>query len=48
MPSDIGASAEKNGVTFYVEDQDLWFFEDYDLVISFNAKLNEPEFGYEK
>ena len=47
-PTQIGSSVEKNGVTFYVEDKDLWFFEDYNLVISFNEKLNEPEFEYEK
>ncbi len=48
QPIHVGASAEINGVTFYVEHDDLWFFEDYDLVITFNEKLNEPELRYEK
>lgn len=48
QPTHIGASTEVNGVTFFVEDQDLWFFEDYDLVIKLNEKWNEPEFFYEK
>ena len=48
QPTHIGSSTEINGVTFYVENQDLWFFEDYDLVITLNNKLNEPEFLYEK
>ena len=48
QPIHIGASTEINGVTFYVENDDLWFFEDYDLVITLNNKLNEPELLYEK
>lgn len=47
-PTYVGASTVINGVTFFVEAEDLWFFEDYDLVITFNEKLNEPEFSYEK
>ena len=48
QPTHVGASTEINDVTFYVEHDDLWFFEDYDLVIPFNEKLNEPELRYEK
>ena len=43
QPTHIGSSTEINDVTFYVEHDDLWFFEDYDLVIPLNEKLNEPE-----
>ena len=48
QPTHIGASTEASGITFFVENQDLWFFEDYDLVINLNTKWNEPEFQYEK
>lgn len=47
-PTHLGASTKINGVTFYVEEEDLWFFEDYNLMIILNEKLNEPEFLYEK
>lgn len=47
-PEDIGAKEEVNGVTYYIEDRDLWYFDDLDLYIDFNAKNFEPEFRISK
>ena len=43
-PNDIAVKEEKSGVTYYIEDKDLWYFDGQDLFIDFNSTLNEPEF----
>lgn len=35
---------EKDGITFFIEDNDTWYFDDKDLVIDFNEQLEEPVF----
>ncbi|GAB3796814.1 HesB/YadR/YfhF family protein [Virgibacillus kimchii] len=45
-PTDIFASASLEGVTFFIENKDAWYFEDNDLHVSFNSKMQEPEFEY--
>lgn len=35
-----------DGLLFFIEPSDLWFFEDYDLQIAFDEKLDEPVFQY--
>lgn len=47
-PDEIGAKLEKEGVTYFIEEKDLWYFDDHDLFIEFNSKYNEPEFHYSK
>lgn len=34
------------GISFYIEKNDQWYFEDKDLKITFNKSLNEPEYSY--
>lgn len=46
-PMDLQTKATYDGVTFYIEKEDLWYFDDKNLTINFNEKLNEPEFLYE-
>lgn len=36
-----------DGVNFYIEKTDAWFFEDINLTVDFDTKLNEPFFTYE-
>ena len=47
-PENEASSTTSLGVTFYVEDKDLWYFDGHDLNIVFNEKLEEPEFHYQK
>lgn len=47
-PHQPHASVQVNGITYYVEESDAWYFEDKDLIVNFNEKLNEPVFIYEK
>ena len=36
----------KEGITFYVEERDLWFFEGYDLLVGYDEKLDEVAYEY--
>jgi uncharacterized protein YneR len=47
-PEDVGVKLEMNGVTYFIEDRDLWYFDENDLYIDFNAKYLEPEFRISK
>ncbi|MGE7624010.1 HesB/YadR/YfhF family protein [Viridibacillus sp. NPDC096237] len=39
---------EKNNTTFYIEEDDLWFFDNHDLHILVDATLNEIKYDYIK
>ncbi|MED4402670.1 HesB/YadR/YfhF family protein [Metabacillus fastidiosus] len=47
-PNAIGVSTVKEDITFYIDDHDLWYFEDNNLIVKYDEKLGEPEFHYEK
>ena len=47
-PEAIAAEHSMNKITFYVEENDAWYFDGHDLFITFNEKSFEPEFLYEK
>ncbi|MDM5294919.1 HesB/YadR/YfhF family protein [Peribacillus simplex] len=47
-PETAAAVTTMNDINFYVEEKDLWYFDGHDLLITFNEKLTEPEFHYEK
>lgn len=36
------------GIHFYIEKTDQWFFEDISLVVALNKEGTEPEFNYEE
>lgn len=35
-----------NGMMFFVEETDEWFFKGYDLVVDYDAELNEPKYEF--
>lgn len=35
-----------DGVRFYIEKADEWFFSEIDLNVTFNPERNEPEYHY--
>ncbi|WP_455675581.1 HesB/YadR/YfhF family protein [Pradoshia sp.] len=39
---------ESGGLTFFVEEEDLWYFDGHDLEIRFEEKKAEPTFHYHK
>ncbi len=47
-PEDVGVQLEVNGVTYFIEDRDLWYFDENDFYIDFNTKYLEPEFRISK
>ncbi len=47
-PLDPLIQKEIEGVLFFIEKEDDWFFEDYNLVVDFNGNLEEPEYQFFK
>lgn len=47
-PTDVGVKVIENGITFYIEEKDLWYFDDHDLMIDYQVKHEEPLISYEK
>ncbi|MEH7417222.1 HesB/YadR/YfhF family protein [Neobacillus drentensis] len=45
-PIDIGVKTEIEGLTFYIEGSDLWFFNGHDLFVDYNKQWDELEFSY--
>ncbi|BBP89737.1 hypothetical protein BsIDN1_33550 [Bacillus safensis] len=46
-PQNAGATAEIEGITFFIEESDIWYFDNHDLHIDYNESVKEPEFHYE-
>ncbi|WP_299090706.1 HesB/YadR/YfhF family protein [uncultured Metabacillus sp.] len=46
QPEEIGASVELNGITFFVENRDLWYFDNHNLRVELDEEVNEPFFTY--
>jgi uncharacterized protein YneR len=47
-PANVGFTTEINGITFYVEGNDVWFFEDTETYLSFNDLLEEIQITYKE
>jgi len=45
-PIDIAVKTEKEGLTFFIEGSDLWFFNGHDLFVDYNEQVDELEFRY--
>lgn len=45
-PEEIGSSVESNDITFFVENRDLWYFDNHDLHVVLDEKADEPVFNY--
>jgi len=45
-PTDIFSSVQVEGITFFIESKDAWYFDNNDLRVSFNSKMQEPVFEY--
>lgn len=37
-----------NGILYFVEEADEWFFKGYDLVVDYDAELDEPKYEFVK
>lgn len=45
-PFTIGAKVEKNQILYFIEENDLWYFDQHDLYVNYNPKLDEPEYTF--
>lgn len=43
-PNNIYQSNVLEGITFYVEEEDAWYFEDINLTVELDEVLNEPKY----
>jgi len=46
-PKQIHTSTTVNNLQFYIEEEDAWYFDKHDLVITFDEQLDEPQFTYQ-
>ncbi|KAB7672630.1 HesB/YadR/YfhF family protein [Bacillus sp. B1-b2] len=47
-PSEVTIYIEAEGITLFVEETDLWFFNGHDLFVEYNDVIDELEYKYEK
>ena len=47
-PSNPYVSVVENGITYFVETGDEWFFQGHNVEVSFDEKLKEPSYNYTK
>lgn len=45
---EIGVSSARDGVTFYIERADEWFFDEHDLIVEVNEQVQELIYRYVK
>ncbi|WP_077213008.1 HesB/YadR/YfhF family protein [Bacillus dakarensis] len=43
-PFDLGIETIIDGVHFFIEEKDLWYFDGHDLLVDVNPKIGEPEY----
>lgn len=43
-PYEVHASSDVDGITFFIETKDAWYFDDKDLEVRINQQTQEPEF----
>lgn len=47
-PQEKAVETEQDGIVFFIEEKDLWYFNAHDLHIKYRRKYNEIEFNYVK
>ncbi|MDQ0226841.1 HesB/YadR/YfhF family protein [Bacillus sp. 7586-K] len=45
---DAAVHTVKDGITFFIEESDLWFFKGHDLSVEYNEQIDELEYRYHK
>ncbi|WP_223700031.1 HesB/YadR/YfhF family protein [Sutcliffiella deserti] len=45
-PDQPADTVQYEGITFFIEEKEEWYFDGHDLHITFDEKLNEPKFDY--
>jgi uncharacterized protein YneR len=47
-PDEVAFETEHNGVQYYIERRDEWYFLEHDLHVNVDPKLDELIYSYEK
>lgn len=47
-PDEIAIETKKEGVRYYIESRDEWFFDGHDLIVDVDPKLQELSYSYKK
>ncbi|WP_066311768.1 HesB/YadR/YfhF family protein [Bacillus sp. FJAT-29814] len=47
-PVKVAVSSQMDGILFYIEADDLWFFDGHDLHVEYDEKEDELEYKYVK
>ncbi|WP_251551027.1 HesB/YadR/YfhF family protein [Neobacillus muris] len=47
-PLDIAVSTEAEGILFFIEEADLWFFDGHNLHVNYHEQEDELEYNYIK
>lgn len=47
-PIQIGVQTVVDGVTYYIDEKDLWFFNDHNLLVDINPSMDELQYDYTK
>lgn len=47
-PENVVALKRVNDISYFIEENDEWFFAGYDLEVAFDEKLNEPAYLFHK
>lgn len=45
VPKEIGISTTIDGITFYMEKEDVWYLNEQNLRVSYNSSRDEIEFS---
>lgn len=48
QPDEMKVHVEQNGIHFYIEDRDFWYFDGHDLHVKVDPAMNELVYSYEK
>ncbi|MBS4207413.1 HesB/YadR/YfhF family protein [Bacillus sp. FJAT-50079] len=45
-PIDIAIKHEVNGIIYFIEEEDLWYFDGHDLLVDVDENLDGPIYEY--
>lgn len=46
-PANMHTSVKKNGIVYFIDEADAWYFDNHDLTVTLDEQLDEPQFIYE-
>ncbi|MGE7093743.1 HesB/YadR/YfhF family protein [Lysinibacillus sp. NPDC048646] len=47
-PIEVGIQSVIDGITYYIEEKDLWFFHEHNLYVDIDSTMDELKYEYTK